>query len=183
MKQIGLGLHMYIQDYDGRVPICNDNPTPSPDDDDGYWWVKLFGYTKNDQIFVCPSWSQTTHPTELQPYEIPPDPGKPFVHKNIQGTYAWNETLDGSPEMRMTGTSSDGVSYGPAEVAAISEGFNGTHVYYPEHITPLGNPKMRLSYRHFDGANVVYGDGHVKWVKASQMKRRHWAPYETSWLD
>src|SRR3954466_6301394 len=47
MKQIGLGLQMYIQDYDGRVPICNDNSSPTPNDDDGFWWVTLHKYTKN----------------------------------------------------------------------------------------------------------------------------------------
>ena len=184
MKQIGLGLQMYIQDYDGRVPICNDNSTPTADDDDGYWWVTLYKYTKNDQIFVCPSWRPVTHPTDLQAYEIPPDPNKPFLHKGIVGTYAWNETLDGSPEMRLTGTSSDGVSYGPAEVVAVAEGFNGTHVYRPEHVAPITNSALRLRYVHFEGMNVVYGDGHVKWIKDSRMKRRLWAPYGgTEWLD
>ena len=185
LKQVGLGLQMYIQDYDGRVPICNDNSTPDPDDDTGYWWIKIFAYTKNDQVFVCPSWRNISQPdaATLQDYERPPNANEPFVHADIKGTYAWNETLDGAPEMRLSGTSTDGTSYGPAQVVAVAEGFNGTHVYAPEHVAPLDNPAMRLRYFHFDGLNVAYADGHVKWLKNSQMKRRLWAPYETTWLD
>ena len=41
LKQIGMGVQMYMQDYDGRVPICNDNTTLTPTDDNGYWWVNL----------------------------------------------------------------------------------------------------------------------------------------------
>ncbi|HEX8464612.1 MAG TPA: DUF1559 domain-containing protein [Abditibacterium sp.] len=183
LKQIGLALQMYVQDFDGRVPICVDNSTPTPTDDSGYWWVTLFKYTKNDQVFQCPSWQTTTLPTGLFPYETPPNPAKPFTHFGISGTYVWNETMDGSPEMRLTGTSSDGTSYGPAEVVAVSEGFNGSHVWKPEHVAPLGNPEQRLRSFHFEGYNVAYADGHVKWINNTQMKRRLWAPYETAWLD
>ena len=183
LKQIGLGLQMYVQDFDGRVPICVDNTSITPTDDWGYWWVTLFKYTKNDQIFVCPNWRFTSTPSGLQPYETPPDPNKPFLHYGIVGTYVWNETMDGAPETRLTGTSPDGRSYGPAEVIAVAEGFNGSHIWKPEHVTPLENSEERLRYFHFDGTNVVYADGHVKWLKNSQMKRRAWAPYESAWLD
>ena len=65
----------------------------------------------------------------------------------------------------------------------MAEGFNGSHVWKPEHITPLNNPEMRLRYFHQDGANIAYADGHAKWMKNTQMKRRFWAPYESTWLD
>lgn len=183
LKQIGLGLQMYIQDYDGRVPICADNTTLTPDDDWGYWWITLFKYTKNDQVFICPSWHSTSTPSGLLSYEIPPDPNVPFRHANIAGTYVWNETMDGSPEGRLTGTSPDGQSYGPAQVIAVAEGFNGSHVWKPEHVAPVGNAEDRLRYLHFDGAVVAYADGHVKWLKNTNMKRRLWAPYDAAWLD
>ncbi|HEX9996387.1 MAG TPA: DUF1559 domain-containing protein [Abditibacterium sp.] len=185
LKQIGLALQMYMQDFDSRVPICVDNSTLSPTDDSGYWWVTLFKYTKNDQVFTCSSWQPTTTPTGLFPYETPPDANKPFLHFGISGTYVWNETMDGSPEMRLTGTSPDGRSYGPAEVVAVSEGFNGSHIWKPEHVSPLAisNTERRLRTFHFDGYNVAYADGHVKWIKDTNMKRRLWAPYDAAWLD
>jgi prepilin-type N-terminal cleavage/methylation domain-containing protein/prepilin-type processing-associated H-X9-DG protein len=175
LKQIGLGVQMYVQDHDGRVPICNDNTTPSTADDNGYWWVTLHKYTKNDQVFVCPSWHKTDLPSGLESWETPPDQTKPFDHFGIVGTYVWNETMDGAPEGKLNGIS---------EVIAVAEGFNGSHVWKPLHVTPLtGNTERRLRDFHQEGMNVAYADGHAKWIKNTQMKRRLWAPYETAWLD
>jgi len=184
MKQIGLAVHMYMQDHDGRVPICNDNTTPTTADDNGYWWITLFKYTKDDGVFVCPSWQQTTTPTGLIAWETPPNPAQPFDHAGIVGTYVWNETMDGAPESKLAGRSADGVEYGPAQVVAVAEGFNGSHIWKPEHVTPLnGNTERRLREFHQEGMNVAYADGHAKWIKNTQMKRRLWAPYEPGWLD
>jgi prepilin-type N-terminal cleavage/methylation domain-containing protein/prepilin-type processing-associated H-X9-DG protein len=184
LKQIGLAVQMYVQDYDGRVPICNDNTTPSTADDNGYWWVTLHKYTRNDGVFVCPSWQQTGLPSGLLSWEVPPDPARPFNHAGIVGTYVWNETMDGAPEGRLAGKSADGTEYGPAQVIAVAEGFNGSHIWKPEHVTPLnGNTERRLRDFHQEGMNVAYADGHAKWIKNTQMKRRLWAPYEAAWLD
>jgi hypothetical protein len=43
MKQIGMAMMQYTQDYDERMPV-NDN-----------WCDAIMPYTKNSQIFVCPS--------------------------------------------------------------------------------------------------------------------------------
>ncbi|HEX8834079.1 MAG TPA: prepilin-type N-terminal cleavage/methylation domain-containing protein, partial [Abditibacteriaceae bacterium] len=184
MKQIGLAVQMYVQDYDGRVPICNDNSTPTVTDDFGYWWVTLFKYTKNDQVFVCPSWQKTELPSDLYAWEKPVPEDQPIKRLNIVGTYVWNETMDGAPEAKLAGTSSDGTAYGPSQIVAVAEGFNGSHIWKPEHVTPLtGNTERRLRDFHNEGMNLAYADGHVKWIKNTQMKRRLWAPYETAWLD
>jgi prepilin-type N-terminal cleavage/methylation domain-containing protein/prepilin-type processing-associated H-X9-DG protein len=184
MKQIAQSVQLYMQDYDGSVPICRDNTTPDTDDDTGYWWVTLFAYTKNDQVFVCPSWRRSPLPSGLFVYETPPDPNRPFNRAGIVGTYVWNETMDGAPDAKLTGESADGRRYGPAEVIAVAEGFNGSHIWKPEHAAPHeNNSELRLRYFHQDGANAAYADGHAKWIKKTQMKRRLWAPYEPSWLD
>src|SRR5439155_12843822 len=53
LKQIGTGLMMYVQDYDERYPIfsfalCRPGY-------DAIWTNEILPYTKNTQIFVCPS--------------------------------------------------------------------------------------------------------------------------------
>ena len=54
LKQIGLALHMYAQDYDGLLPHCNEFPAPA---DDGPPSAKdvLQPYIRNQQVFRCPS--------------------------------------------------------------------------------------------------------------------------------
>ncbi len=180
LRQIATALHMYMDDNRGRVPVCNDNTTPSPADDTGYWWVILYRYTRNDGIFVCPSWYPTDLPDGLLGWETPADKTKPSNHAGIIGTYVWNETMDGSPESKLNGTAEDGLGFSPSSVICAAEGFNGSHAYYKEHVIPT-DPKNRLRYFHKKGANAAFADGHAKYMTESQMKPSLWAPWETSW--
>ncbi len=69
LKQIGLAVHMYAGDYDGRLPLANEYPAPAPPAD-GYHQGPpgiadvIEPYTKNRQIFRCPS--DTTNMFETQ---------------------------------------------------------------------------------------------------------------------
>ena len=61
LKQIALGLLMYVQDYDERMPFVkilypgHADPTEDPVDDPLAPMTVLNPYIKNNQIFVCPS--------------------------------------------------------------------------------------------------------------------------------
>src|SRR5437867_3564303 len=57
LKQIGNAVQMYNQDYDGTYPT---NPYPgsmSNPEQQGFtpYYVKLFPYCRNYQLFICPS--------------------------------------------------------------------------------------------------------------------------------
>jgi len=55
LKQIGLGMMMYVQDYDERYPQAYytvDSVTTT-------WQDMLQPYVKSEQIFICPSSSRT----------------------------------------------------------------------------------------------------------------------------
>lgn len=60
LKQIGLALQMYATDYDELLPLANEYPA-APPPADGYHqgppgiFEVLEPYTKNQQIFRCPS--------------------------------------------------------------------------------------------------------------------------------
>ncbi len=65
VKQIGLGLMMYISDYDDCIPFYyapynKPRPPELPDlsayyDYGMFWQDLIYPYTKNLQIFMCPS--------------------------------------------------------------------------------------------------------------------------------
>ncbi|RYG99049.1 DUF1559 domain-containing protein, partial [archaeon] len=61
LKQIGLGMMQYTQDYDERFPVAYLHDTGSGT----YWgWMQAMQpYLKSTQIFQCPSDSDTTVPT------------------------------------------------------------------------------------------------------------------------
>ncbi len=61
MKQLGLAVTQYIQDYDEKFP-CGNNWKDLNNESNGWGWgAQIAPYTKNVQIFVCPSdasWQQ-----------------------------------------------------------------------------------------------------------------------------
>lgn len=180
MRQIAQAVMMYSQDYKGRYPLCHD-VTASHADDGGYWWVQLQKYTKEDGVFICPSWHATDDPEGLLFWEKPQDRSQPFSRGGIRGTYAWNLTMNGAPEGKLSGDRPDGGGYSPSSVIAVAEGFNGTHIWKPEQVGPVDSPELRLRYFHNDGANVAYADGHARWKRSSDMKRSDWAPWDSNW--
>jgi len=57
LKQIGLAIMMYSQDYDELLPLVllDDNGTAGYQSDDSTWAELIRPYVKNSQIFKCPS--------------------------------------------------------------------------------------------------------------------------------
>src|ERR687889_622589 len=50
IKQLGMGIQMYAQDYDEIIPVvCVNNQNRGP------WMVQIYPYVKNTQAYNCPS--------------------------------------------------------------------------------------------------------------------------------
>jgi prepilin-type N-terminal cleavage/methylation domain-containing protein/prepilin-type processing-associated H-X9-DG protein len=59
LKQIALGFMMYVADYDSRFPISTPPCVAGNGTNDGStlpWWMLLMPYSKNEQLFACPSY-------------------------------------------------------------------------------------------------------------------------------
>ena len=54
LKQIGLGILQYVQDYDEKLPGRNMGATTAVNDAQS-WRRTIFPYVKSTQIFACPS--------------------------------------------------------------------------------------------------------------------------------
>src|SRR5687767_9383814 len=50
LKQLGLGVAMYVQDYDGLYPMSSNI-----DGTNRRWPDYIFPYVKSSQLFTCPS--------------------------------------------------------------------------------------------------------------------------------
>lgn len=61
LKQIGIGLMMYTQDYDEKItrtwygPRANDEEDSNKNTGDYKWMDAIYPYVKSEQLFVCPS--------------------------------------------------------------------------------------------------------------------------------
>ncbi len=167
-KQIGTALIMYTQDYDEGLPTWSDYyynlsnaVTPAGSDTkDRYWDAKLLPYVKNGApalsdyggAWHCPSGEAKTNVRSMGInqaliYDFHPSPFGYRCISLVQIQKPANIVFAG-----------DGGSSGRIAPPFYYQG------YYEKYIT--GVPYTRdAPWRHQDGSNYVYCDGHAKYQK------------------
>ncbi len=147
VKQIGLGMMMYIQDYDECFVSCTATYR---------WYTPLQPYVKNAQIFQCPSLSGETG-------------GNPNTDYVINGLFA-----HGMP-LATFRNAADTIMIAERELNAPYDGYHpwpglsswnwdnldsyvagDGHNWLVDHIAKA---------RHSEGSNYAFADGHAKWLK------------------
>ncbi len=169
LKQLDLGLLQYTQDYNERLPNVTDGaagagmgggwtfysafgpPSSAFDPSKG----SLFPYVKSAQIYVCPS--DSLGQSQGQSYAtnscLNPGPQDATSHlREGKSLAAFAETSkwmalgeEGTPDNSATSTN-DGFLY--IKTDSISD-------------------------RHMEGSNIAFLDGHVKWIRDTQMEGGH----------
>lgn len=190
MKQIGLAMMQYSQDFDERFVPWSSNGT-----DTGVatpWNIVIGPYAKSTQIFLCPSNTSNS---------IDPAVGiTPARTNTINYTYSFHlaqgtggsakslaqvqlpsqtpiilEAL-GAPYAGATATVNQSLVFLVTNASNAIEGIEGRALANP---TNLASGWTGLSATvfgqywgagsgavHFDGSNMLFTDGHVKWIKA-----------------
>ncbi len=168
LKQIGLALAMYAQDYDEKICMMYQY-MPQPGATMLAWYIDLTQpYVKNWQIFVCPS-GQLSY-TYMRP------PGHPNPLAYSYGRASWL--------CRNSGSASAATANTPRSLAEIEDPAGTIDVLdaaslelwsYPAH-TDFGTPGAsyppggpRTSKRHNETMNVLFYDGHVKALRQSTL--------------
>lgn len=166
LKQIGLAMQSYSQDYDEvLVPCLQVASTSDPAgtyviDKCGnprrFWTHMLEPYIKSDQIFLCPSGQITVGSADA-----PAGGCTIFVPRsyNLNGTLTLCCGAQGVVKLAAVTK--------PAETFIMAD--SGVHrVFGPSFgvLNDTDHPGFPwVKNRHNDGANVLWVDGHVKWVK------------------
>ena len=166
LKQWGLAVQMYKQDYDETMVLSDTSNIAR------FWPITMEPYVKSYQIAVCPS-----HATPLTGWA--PYPGISYVF--IQGGFTDPAAVGTNAIKNLT----DPLVEWPSEYVFMSElrskhpdgtGIGSPHTGPNQEDDPLGTDgstasgKSRIDYRHFEGTNCLYYDGHVKWAKAGSLK-------------
>ncbi|MEA3404074.1 MAG: prepilin-type N-terminal cleavage/methylation domain-containing protein [Armatimonadota bacterium] len=168
MKQLVLGAHMYVTDYDDclfghlagtRHPQTPDEPEWPWDSPYYNWQQQVYPYVKNEQLYVCPSlptydWHYNGRDNTLG------------YGMNYWVTYFYNY-LNLSDFER------------PAETIWFTD-CKYYVVYptyylwrYPDHYAYGKDGFARLDIRHNNGANVGFIDGHAKWMNRQTLEGDH----------
>ncbi len=173
MKQIGLGVKMYVSDYDSKYPREWYGALP-----DGNYATRglnyremLLPYIKNDQIWLCPSREGTFYTCHYSGYSWGRGTNS-WLGRLHGGSYGLNAGNYGRP----AGSRPNGIS--GAQESDIDDAA-GT-VFVIESDCLWMNPGFtwrpdpfncdHMEYPHNDGFNAAYCDGHAKWSKETTVE-------------
>lgn len=162
LRQIGMGLAMYVQDSNERMPGAG--PTGRE------WPLYLGAYTGSTQIFTCPSDSGN----------------EPTINGDGQNrlSYGYNSLVINGSQYGFDGP--DGASPLslssvdlPSETIAIFDytGVNAPNEAKVRSIDQLdsgSDATTRVAKRHQQGFGALYADSHVKWRKSASVKVSEW---------
>lgn len=184
LKQLGLAIMQYTQDYDGMYPVSShSNPVTPPTgwwDAAGTWfWPQTtYPYHRSIQVFRCPS-STANQPPIFRQY------GANYYVIAYPGDPAKSETIIESPASTYLCFDSGFYTAGPA----LLNGPNPVSHWYIPGIGEATNAPVVAnetadyrSGRHFGGVNMTFADGHVKWLKTSVLKTEATKGRNGAWL-
>jgi prepilin-type N-terminal cleavage/methylation domain-containing protein/prepilin-type processing-associated H-X9-DG protein len=178
LKQLALGMLMYVQDYDERfAPERTWNGSGT----EWHWHEKIYPYVKNVQIYTCPSrpggGNLTISPT-------PPGGNAWWATATFSGVnvgYGYNFWLGWNQRGAALA-----VIQGPSWCMMFGDNAHPAHAccgpcqrtQFANVCATYCNPPADLwtnpgNYtRHSGGSNIAFVDGHVKWFNWMDLRRQ-----------
>jgi len=179
MKQIGLGIMQYTQDYDEHYPLSavyadqTDASMPgklfkvSTDIcSSSYcitWADLIYPYVKSSQLFSCPSVRNSTYPS----YGYSAALGNPT--NKYKFNFAMYVSGGAYPTTALAEVQRPSETYAIVEYNYSAAIWAGPYAQGAAARSTTASTYLRV-IPHLGGGNVVYADGHVKWVNAEQFK-------------
>lgn len=180
LKQIGIGIMQYTQDYDEKYPsnfpsVAGNGITQTDASKPGFkygvndgrsgallnWvtWMDLIDpYVKSVQIYDCPSVINRTIPS----YGYSTAVGGTTNSANYYGVTS-NGPLSLASVLR------------PSQVFLLMD-YNSIYSIYmnpTDVLSYLNSTDTTVVGRHFDGASICFTDGHVKWLSRERLKSQN----------
>ncbi|MCC6729935.1 MAG: DUF1559 domain-containing protein [Chthonomonadales bacterium] len=203
VKQLGLAVAMYVQDFDEAFAGGSTHLGGNPGDCYGHrWWFDMIQpYVKNHELKNCPS-ERVRVPFFDPSAGIADVPGTGCDSASTgryYSSYSWNVIIcwiDGANNMGSFGCVSplrySGIGRGtalaaivrPSEVIELMDTADGWIETWADNMTDLARSREGLPYRrHTEGFNAAYVDGHAKWSRRRSTKLHNWVIQEVSAAD
>jgi prepilin-type N-terminal cleavage/methylation domain-containing protein/prepilin-type processing-associated H-X9-DG protein len=163
LKQIGLSLQMYVQDYDERAPMIWYGTDSSRDNANvGFNFRELLHpYIKNEQVWRCPSRPPSFRTCHYTGYGWGRGTNS-WLGKLANGSYGYNMALDKGMTAQLEDASNT-IAFTEMDCLMAA----------PRMVPYLG-PYNHSEEPHNDGFNSAFCDGHAKWMK--EHKTRYFTP-------
>jgi prepilin-type N-terminal cleavage/methylation domain-containing protein/prepilin-type processing-associated H-X9-DG protein len=193
-KQLGTGIMMYIEDYDGKFPMTANLSAP----DKTLWTQAIFPYAKNKKVFLCPQakrdlfWRKSS-PTSLHAtiWEernyasigltsqlLFDKTGKNGFTKAI----AINDIAQPADSVLLADTRN-------AEIDRPKTAYQGGYTFDPcslqgkNGMPPIATPTTPVSvhnaitnrhHQHYGGIPITFADGHAKMFRPAELGKLQW---------
>ncbi len=196
LKQMGLGLIQYVQDYDEIMPVSwyesgNGGSTGNADGKDYIWQDMIFPYVKSTQIYLCPSRGDELRAAYKYITDRTSSGDTSFGTYNVNISYFDNYCTGGNCLTGPMGQSiaainetSGTVWAGEGQARQTKFGASSTVdlSYRQDNSTYPGNQpnfptlgyqssqwNIQLFEAHLGTSNLLYCDGHAKNIKLSSI--------------
>jgi len=167
LKQIGLGVMMYVQDYDEAYPLSYNSTITL------YWTGAVQPYVKSTQLFQCPSSGGDSQrgnyganqsllrTTSLGSLKMPavPSPASTYMIMDFGSYTALFSNVTSNTTSPASTTSGWQYLPGMGDAGGSCAGVTTS--------TVMDRVSDCQSGRHFGGVNMAFADGHAKWLKSS----------------
>ena len=148
LKQIGLAVQQYTQDYDEKYLADQDDVSRT-------FVTTLQPYIKSTQTFVCPSAPRSPLATAESPLSQTDATWSAF---SSSGTYGINSAFASTIPAALS------------DIAKPSEAYLALDAsWYVVEEFGLATSSVQDAMRHFNGTNICYADGHVKWQQSTTV--------------
>lgn len=172
LKQIATSAAMYSQDYDERV-VPSYLAAPQNGYNDIRWMGLLLPYTKNHQIYVCPSTALDREPNPLNP--------RVTAYAHQHNNLGWN----GSVSLAQVQKPAETIFFHDVGEFPSWAAFNqdpdredfrlsGWGKDYSRRYDQQAHDATTVANRHSGMCNIAFLDGHVKSMKASQVAQPYY---------
>ena len=180
LKQLMNAVMMYRSDYDGRIWWWYMRAGA----DIYFWWEYTDPYVKNRQIFQCPSAPDASAWGLNPPYDTKGTDYVPMWYASLGWQVPGYTSAAGGGGLHSgqylacngaccaTQYASDAAFPRPAQVCILMEGYgvyNSANLNQAQIGYSGWDPSMTNTYRHNEGWNIGFMDGHVKWVGCRQF--------------
>jgi prepilin-type N-terminal cleavage/methylation domain-containing protein/prepilin-type processing-associated H-X9-DG protein len=205
MKQIGVGILMYVSDYDNLLPLADSN-NPSM----YVVGARIMPYIKNDGVFKCPSSPFTMGSIQLKQNSngsmLPPSDNCIGLGTSTVGVNQYYNDIYPPTDYEINaslyqwhGGGCTGAWGGYGQAYDQDQGSGGGDISSPSKVVlAVDFPPADFVWpgqqfwdsngakpegRHNDGSVVLHLDGHAKWYNYSQLYPEHveWSGQLNEW--
>ena len=173
LKQIGLGMLQYSQDYDEKFPLYRNIGGAGTANSPFGWADNTQPYLKSTQLLQCPS-NTDAPPDSTNATADPLEPGYTDYFYNVAlsidpdglGTPR-GVSLAALQNSSLTLMLGEGKDSGAGATSYTNNGSARMSSRGSGNAAALATSSNHATYIHLEGSNVLFCDGHVKWYRGT----------------